>query len=128
MVISASEQTVRDEIVARLLTAVRANETVRLPAYDPSLSSPSGSALLSVGIEPNAWGSTVGEFRYQIEGEDDLLHLFVVRQDGGELSPAESHEVAAFLWPGVPRGLLWFKPGALSQHYYVGHDVLLEYL
>jgi hypothetical protein len=61
-----------------------------------------------------------------LEGEEDLLHLIVVRQDGKELTPAEGQAVAGFVWPGVPSALIWLKPGVLSQHFYVGHDELVS--
>ncbi|MBI1755715.1 MAG: hypothetical protein HYR64_01235 [Fimbriimonas ginsengisoli] len=80
------------------------------------------------GLEPNAFGGLVGPYRYQFEGEDDLLHLIVVRRDLGALEPEEGQSVAAFLLEGVPQSLIWLKPARLSQHFYLGHDVLLESL
>ncbi|MBX3111505.1 MAG: hypothetical protein KF857_05800 [Fimbriimonadaceae bacterium] len=117
----------RDEVVAALLAAVRNLETVKLPAFDPELSVPEEhAALLAVGSEPNPFGGHAGEFRYQLEGEDDLLHLIVSRIDGGEVPVEDAQAVAAFVWPDVPRGLVWAKPGTRSHHFYIGHDVLLE--
>lgn len=117
----------RDEVVTALLAAIRNGETVKLPPFDPTLSQPEEhAALLAVGSEPNPYGGHAGPYRYQLEGEDDLLHLIVSRLDGGEIEMAEAQEVASFLWPQVPQGLIWAKPGTLSHHFYIGHDVLLE--
>jgi hypothetical protein len=122
---TAEEQARRDELAARLLAAIQGSQPILLPAYDAALSTPGQIALATVGIEPNPWGDTVGAFRYQLEGEEDLLHLIVVRQDGRPLSPGEGRAVAQFVWDGVPPALVWHKPGELTQHFYVGHDDLL---
>lgn len=129
MVISQAEQDVRDEVIGRILADVRAGQTIYLPDFDREVSRPSDEfAMLSVGVEANGYGGTVGDFRYQFEGEEDLLHLMVVRREGGEISPAEAQGVVDFLYPGVPPALMWFKAGTMSHHFYLGHDVLLEYL
>ena len=113
----------------RLLDAIASNTTIRLPDFDPSLKLDSSLlALLNVGIEPNPWGGAVGDFRYQFEGEDDLLHLMICRIDQSPLSPEEGQSVASFIFPAVPSALYWFRPGELSQHFYIGHDVLPDYL
>ncbi|MCE2939686.1 MAG: hypothetical protein ACK5XS_09270 [Armatimonadota bacterium] len=115
----------RNEVMAAIVDAVRAGKTIFLPPYDASLSQPGEEALVTVGIEPNPYGGTVGEFRYQLEGEEDLLHLYIVRRDGEPLTPEEGQLVAGFVWHGVPSALIWLKPGRLTQHFYVGHDDLL---
>ena len=102
-------------------------QSIRLPAFDPKLSQPSERfALTSVGLEPNPFGGRVGEYRYQIEGEDDLLHLIVTRVDGGPLSAEEGQQVAGFLFAGVSTALIWLKPGEFSQHFYVGHEEVVN--
>jgi hypothetical protein len=117
----------RDEVLTSILGAIEEGVTIRLPPFDPELSQASpGFALQSVGIEPNAYGGTVGPFRYQFEGEEDLLHLIVTRLDGAVLSPEEGQGVARFLLPNVEPGLVWLKPGTVTQHFYVGHDDLVE--
>ncbi len=117
----------RDAVFDMLLTAIRGGQTVRLPAFDPENSqAEEHAALLSIGSEPNPFGATVGAYRYQFEGEDDLLHLIVSRLDGLPASMEECQEVARFLWPDVPIGLVWAKPGHYSHHFYLGHDVLLD--
>ncbi len=126
---TSAERVRRDEVLAAILRDVKAGTTIKLPPYDPLTSTPSERfALLSVGLEPNEYGGTLGEFRYQFEGEDDLLHLMITRLDGADLSPADSQAVVDFLYPGVPTALMWLKPATQSQHFYLGHDVLVEYL
>ncbi|MDI9641350.1 hypothetical protein QPK87_06735 [Kamptonema cortianum] len=124
-----SEQKTRDEIITRVLTYIKESRTILLPEFDPKLSRSSDEfAMVSVGIEPNPFGSIVGEYRYQFEGEEDLLHLMITKSDQSPLSAEEAQSVVSFLYPNVPTALMWFKPGTYSHHFYLGHDVLLEYL
>ena len=116
----------RDAVLGAILTHVREDKAIHLPDFDPSTSIAADSALLTVGAEPNDFCGTAGPFRFQFEGEEDLLHLIVTRIDGGAISPEEGQAVCGFALPGVPHGLVWFRPGEMSQHFYVGHDVLLE--
>lgn len=126
---SPAESEWRNAVIARILQDIKAGVTIKLPDFDPKVSRPSDEfALLSVGIEPNPYGGTVAGYRYQFEGEEDLLHLIVVRCDGAALTAAEAQAVVDFLYPGVPPALMWFKAGEFSGHFYLGHDVLLEYL
>lgn len=126
---TADERTEIEAVKVRLLAAIAQNQTIRLPDFDPSIEAGSAEiALLKAGLEPNPWGGRIGDFRYQFEGEDDLLHLMVCRTDCGEISPEEGQSVAALIFPTVPSALYWFKPGTLSQHFYIGHDVLPDYL
>lgn len=117
----------RDRVIQAVLANIRDDRRIFLPPFDPSLSRPSDQfALQSVGLEPNDFGGTVGEYRYQFEGEEDLLHLIVSRIDGTRLTPEKGQEVAGFLLPELPQSLIWFKPGEFTQHFYVGHDELLK--
>lgn len=104
---------------------IRSGRQIKLPDFDRALSQPSESALVSVGLEPNAFGGTVGDHRYQFEGEEDLLHLIVTRRDSHHLSAEEAQTVAGFVLEGLPRSLVWFRPGEYSHHFYFGHDELL---
>ena len=123
------EQNRRNEVVARVLAAIRADQTIRLPEFDPASDRPSDEfALLSIGLEQNDYSGTVGGYRYQFEGEEDLLHLIVTRDNLAELAAEEAQAVAGFIYPTVPPALMWFKPGKRSHHFYLGHDVLLEHL
>jgi hypothetical protein len=100
---------------------------IKLPDFDPTVSRGSGDfALTTVGIEPNDFGGRVGPYRYQFEGEEDLLHLIVTRLDGEPLSVEEGRDVAGFLLPEVEPGLLWLRPGQASQHFYLAHDELVR--
>lgn len=118
------ERLQRDAVFGAVIDCIRRDVKIRLPEFDGS--GPGGEfALQSVGCEPNPFGGEVGPFRYQFEGEDDLLHLMVLRKDGGEVSPEEAQHVASFLLPDLPSALIWLKPGVFSQHFYFGHDELL---
>ena len=126
---TALEVDQRVGVLSTILEFVRSDRRIFLPPFDPSLSRPSDQfALQSVGLEPNVFGGSVGEFRYQFEGEEDLLHLIVTRTDGSSLTPEEGQSVASFLLRGMPESLLWLKPGEFTQHFYFGHDELLDKL
>ena len=121
-----SEQQRRRSVLSQILEHVREDRRIFLPPFDSKLSRPSDQfALQSVGLEPNEFGGTVGEFRYQFEGEEDLLHLVVTRVNGEPLTPVEGQQVASFLLQGLPESLVWLKPGEYTQHFYFGHDELL---
>lgn len=70
----------------------------------------------------------VAEFRYQFEGEEDLLHLIVERCDKGALTPEEGQAVAGFVLNGMNLGLVRLTPGHHSQHFYFGHEDLMQSL
>lgn len=124
---STEESKTRDRVVQSILEFVRTDQRIPLPPFDPTISRPSDQfALQSVGLEPNKFGGTVGEFRYQFEGEEDLLHLIVTRVSDSPLTPMEAQEVATFLLPEFPQSLIWLKPGEFTQHFYFGHDELLK--
>jgi len=110
-----------------VLECIRADRTIKLPQFDPTLSRPSDQfALQSIGLEKNDFGGHLGDYRYQFEGEEDLLHLMVTRADGVSVSTPEGQRVCGFVLNGVPPALIWLKPGEFSQHFYVGHDELLN--
>lgn len=124
-----SEGERRKQVLEKVLACVRSGETIKLPDFDPDLSTGGAEfALTSIGLEENPFGGAVGDFRYQFEGEEDLLHLIVTRTSGDPLTAEEGRSVAGFLFSGVPTALVWFRPGEVSQHFYVGHDELLDSL
>lgn len=103
----------------------QSDQAIRLPRFDPSRTRAAAeTALLGLADEPNPFGGIVGPFAYQFEGEDDLLHLFVMRLDHRPLSVEEGQAVVEFVIPEVPASMIWLKPGRLSQHFYFGHDLL----
>ena len=120
------ESQVRERVIASILAATIDNVTIKLPAFDPNSSVRAEVALQTIGVEPNDYGGSVGDYRYQFEGEEDLLHRIISRQDFAEISPAEGQAVCEWLLPWVPVALMWFKPGRVTQHFYVGHDELLK--
>ncbi|MCG9895772.1 MAG: hypothetical protein MH204_09885 [Fimbriimonadaceae bacterium] len=120
-----SEAEQRAAVLTEILGCIESGERIMLPDWDRSVPVQAEDyALLNVGLEPNRFGGWVGPFRYQFEGEDDLLHLMICRRDGGSLTPMEAQTVVSWLLAGVPSGLYWVKPATRSQHFYVGHDVL----
>jgi hypothetical protein len=123
---TAEEEVRRESVRAALWDAIRTNQTIKLPPFDPARSVATVVAPASAGLEPNAYGGTVGELRYQFEGEDDLLHLMVVRRDAAPLSVESAQAVLGWLLPELPVALVWLKPGEISQHFYFGHDELLR--
>ena len=126
---TSNEFAQRAAVLAAIREFVAANSTIKLPAFDRDRSAPSiHAALTSVGIEPNPFGGSVGEFRYQFEGEEDLLHLIVTRLNGERLTAEEGQEVASYVLHHMPPGLVWIRPGDYSQHFYMGHDDLVAHL
>jgi hypothetical protein len=120
------EQARRQEVMKLVLESININRVIKLPDLDLALARPSDQfALVNIGAEPNQYSGQVGDFRYQFEGEEDLLHLMVTKSQGELISVQEGQSVAAFHLDGVPPALVWLKPGNLSQHFYVGHDDLV---
>jgi hypothetical protein len=122
---TASERLRRNEVMARILDFIDRDEKILLPPFDPKSQMRSADFAL-LAIEENGFSGSIGPFRYQFEGEDDLLHLAIFRTNGGALGVDEARRVASFLLPEIPSALIWLRPGKLSQHFYVGHDELLK--
>ncbi len=113
----------------RVLAFTRENQTIKLPPFDPTIDRPTDQfALISIGIEPNQFSGTLGRYRYQFEGEEDLLHLIITAENQEKVTTQEAHKVASFVLKGVPTALIWLRPGEFSQHFYFGHDELLKHL
>jgi|YNPMSStandDraft_1061717.scaffolds.fasta_scaffold33304_2 hypothetical protein len=74
------------------------------------------------------YGTSLGDFRVQFEGEDDLLHLSITRRDGDRISHEEAQRIADLFFHGVPKGLVYSRPAEYSVHYYIAHDILVKYL
>jgi len=119
----------RRAVLRVIIDATNAGVTIKLPPFDPAQSQASPEvAIATVGIEPNPFGGTVGPYRYQFEGEEDLLHLIVTRQDASPLTMPDAQPVCAFLLNGVPPALVWMRPGNLTQHFFLGHDDLVAHV
>ena len=110
----------RIAVLEAIRKAVDANEIIKLPQFHPGKDN-------CRCTEENPYGGAVGPYRYQFEGEEDLLHLIVTRADGAQLSPEEGQSVAKYLLPEIPPGLIWIKPGEYSQHFFCGHDDLVAH-
>lgn len=122
-----SERAQRDAVISAVLDAVREDRRIVLPRFDPqSARGGADFALQAIAAEANPFGGGIGPYRYQFEGEDDLLHVFVVREDGGPLTPDEGRRIFSQLLPDLPSALVWIKPGSVSQHFYFGHDELIR--
>ncbi len=104
-------------VMATVRDCIRRDEKILLP--------PRANGKDVVEFVPNPFGGVLGDYRYQFEGEEDLLHLIVVRVDAQPLNPEDARTVAAILFEGTSNALVWLKPGTLSQHFYVGHDDLI---
>lgn len=123
---NSDEQKRRDDVMRLVLDFVSEDRRIKLPEFNRELDRPSDQfALLSIGLEPNQFSGTLGEFRYQFEGEEDLLHLIVTRFDQQPMKAEEAQAVAAFVLRGVPTSLIWLRPGEFSHHFYFGHDDLV---
>lgn len=114
----------RDAVMRRILDFVRQDQKIKLPPFDPSHAHPGADFALQA-IEDNDFSGSFGPYRYQFEGEDDLLHIIVLRSDGARLSAEEGQQVVHLLMPDLPPALIWLRPGEFSQHFYLGHDELL---
>lgn len=124
-----AEQARRDEVMGLILEMVKVNARIKLPDFDPEIDRPSDQfALQSVGIEPNKFSGTIDRFRYQFEGEEDLLHLIVASGNDSPVTAEEGQHVAGFVLRGMPPALIWLRPGEYTQHFYFGHDELLTHL
>ena len=124
-----AEYAQRNAVMAKILECTRTETRIKLPVFDPSRERPSDQfALINVGLEPNEFGGVLGDYRYQFEGEEDLLHLMITSVSSAPVTTAEAHQVASIVLHGVPSALVWLKPGEYSQHFYVGHDELLIHL
>ncbi|MCS7066486.1 MAG: hypothetical protein NZL85_09495 [Fimbriimonadales bacterium] len=76
--------------------------------------------------QASQYGGVVDDYWVQFEGEDDLLHCFVRRQDGSPLTLEEANRIVEPFFGVMPKGLVWCKPAERSVHYYVGHDHFLQ--
>ena len=101
------------DVLSNVLEAIRKNERICMPNQF------SGTQTKSLYE-----GSTEG-YRYLFEGEEDLLHLIVTKEDKSEVEPENALKVAKEILNGVPGALIWMKPGKSSYHFYLGHDELL---
>ena len=111
----------------RILKCIRDEKRITLPVFNPELARPNDHfALINIGLEPNDFSGSLGDFRYQFEGEEDLLHLIVTRSNQSTLTTEEARVVADFVLIGMPSALVWLRPGEYSQHFYFGHDELLK--
>jgi hypothetical protein len=122
---TTEEREHRDAVVGRVLQFILDGRTIKLPPFDASVPVRQADFAL-LAMEPNDFSGNLGPFRYQFEGEDDLLHIAVVREEGGLVDVSEARQVVAFLLPDVAPALIWLRPGTVSQHFYVGHDELLR--
>src|SRR6185312_13962193 len=101
----------RDLILDEVLRCIRDGRLIRLPDFDPALARPSDRfALINIGMEPNLFGGSVGCYRFQFEGEEDLLHVIVTREAGDSISVAEAQAVAGFVLKDLSPALIWLKP------------------
>lgn len=106
---SIDEAELRSRILGSVLEYVRENKPIPM----------------SSGIESEFRGR-LGDYLYQFEGEEDLLHLWVSKSSGEDVSPNEGRKVFAWVVGDLPEPLVWLKPGQKSQHFYFAQDDLLR--
>jgi hypothetical protein len=106
-----------------MLSSTDAELVRRSEVMDRVLEHIKADRVIKVGLPEFA--GAVGEFRYDFEGEDDLLHISVSRTDQERICVEDAQDVVHFLLPQVAWGVIWLKPGTQSHHFYVGHDELL---
>ena len=73
------------------------------------------------------YATTIGDFKVQFEGEDDLLHLEIVRTDRSNIDIHDAKQLADLFFVDIPPALIVVKPAEYSAHYYLPHDVLLKF-
>ncbi len=73
------------------------------------------------------YATTIGDFKVQFEGEDDLLHLEIVRLDGSTIDILDAKRIADMFFENIPPALIVVKPAEFSAHYYLPHDILLKF-
>lgn len=116
----------RREILDMIRDWTGDDRPIKLPPFDDSRTAAAEVALLGCLDEPGSFGGAVGSFNYLFEGEEDLLHLIVARKDRSPIAVEEAQTVASFLLPGVEPATIWIKPGTLTHHFYLGHDLLVD--
>lgn len=99
----------RDAVLDRMSECILLGKVIAWPTLD----------------EDFEFAGNVGGFRYCFEGEEDLLHLVVSRQDLKPMEEGQGLAVAQFLMPNVAPSLVWLRPGEFEHHLYLGHDDLL---
>jgi len=107
---TAAEERARDEVLERLRRVIVEGEKVPMAS----------------GGEVSPFEGVCGEFRFQFEGEDDLLRLCITRRDGQELGLREARDVVAWLLPELKPGLIWVRPGRRSHSFHLSHEDLLS--
>jgi hypothetical protein len=126
-VVTAEQEAWLCQVRQNVQEAIARGETIKLPDFQRNGNEVSSEvALLTVGIEPNPFGGTLDEYRYQFEGEEDLLHVFVVRQDLQPFACEVAQLIVQRLLPDVPPAFIYLKPGERSHHFYLGHDWLVQ--
>lgn len=127
LVVTAEQEAWLEQVRQNIRESIVQGETIRLPDFRREGNEVSSEvALLTVGIEPNRFGGTLDSYRYQFEGEEDLLHVFIVRQDLQPFACEIAQSILQRLLPNVPPAFIYLKPGERSHHFYLGHDWLVQ--
>lgn len=121
-----TEQDQRNQVISTLISYTQKNQLIGLPRYKEGESVSAHYALQTIALQQNPFGGSIGDYLYQFEGEEDLLHLMITRRDESLIEVNEAREVASFLLKGMPWALIWLRPGEYSQHFYFGHDDLVN--
>ncbi len=103
------------------------NKPIRIPRLNcVEKSHGSEMAYLTDWTQISEFAGSIGEYQFLFEGEDDLLHLVILRKDLQPISVEDARRIVEKIMPDVPTAKIWLSPGIFTQHFYVGHDELIS--
>lgn len=103
-----------EKVLESVLDAIKQNQRICLPNIHLS------------GDQPSDYEGIIDDYHYLFEGEEDLLHLILMKQDKSEIGVDKAIIIARKVLCNVPPALIWMKPAQYSCHFYLGHDDLLR--
>ncbi len=117
-----------NSIIEKIKEYTRNNIRITIPRLqtDANTESRAEEAYLTNWTAISEFAGTYGDYQYLFEGEDDLLHLVILRQNLQPLTVEEARVVAEGILPNIPSSKIWLSPGEYTQHFYFGHDELFN--
>ncbi len=101
-----------ENVLESIVEAIQNNKRISMPVL--------------YSLETSPYEGILEGHQYFFEGEEDLLHLVLTRQDHSKIELNKAMTLARKILDGVPPALIWMKPGQYSCHFYLGHDELLK--